>query len=58
MRGSWQSTIGRARRAAMWKNTKVTTSFEFVTLCAAVMENRSMWAKGDLNPHVPKDTGT
>lgn len=42
----------------MWKNTKVTTSFEFVTLCAAVMENRSMWAKGDLNPHVPKDTGT
>lgn len=21
-------------------------------------ENRSLWAKGDLNPHVPKDTGT
>lgn len=20
--------------------------------------NRSVWAKGDLNPHVPKDTGT
>lgn len=20
--------------------------------------NRSLWAKGDLNPHVPKDTGT
>lgn len=20
--------------------------------------NRSWWAKGDLNPHVPKDTGT
>ena len=32
--------------------------FRVRDLSAAVPLNRSLWAKGDLNPHVPKDTGT
>jgi hypothetical protein len=39
-------------------NTKVTNPFEFVTFCLAVRRTAQLWAKGDLNPHVPKDTGT
>jgi hypothetical protein len=44
--------------SATRQNIKVTTSFEFVTLCPAALEPLELWAKGDLNPHVPKDTGT
>lgn len=39
-------------------NTKVTNQIWFVTSMPAVQKNCSLWAKGDLNPHVPKDTGT
>jgi hypothetical protein len=38
-------------------NKKVANPFEFATLCLGVC-HCSVWAKGDLNPHVPKDTGT
>ena len=32
--------------------------FRVRDLCAVNSWNCSWWAKGDLNPHVPKDTGT
>jgi hypothetical protein len=39
-------------------NTKVTNPEEFVTFVVAARSTAQVWAKGDLNPHVPKDTGT
>jgi hypothetical protein len=38
-------------------NTTVTNPIGSVTF-ACSSYNHSLWAKGDLNPHVPKDTGT
>ncbi len=38
-------------------NTEAVNSTEF-TASYGSSKNRSLWAKGDLNPHVPKDTGT
>ena len=32
--------------------------FRVRDLSARSSQNCSVWAKGDLNPHVPKDTGT
>ena len=32
--------------------------FRVRDLSACSSRNCSVWAKGDLNPHVPKDTGT
>ncbi len=38
-------------------NEEGQTAFSQPGLCHR-MSFRSWWAKGDLNPHVPKDTGT
>ena len=39
-------------------NTRATNHFWFVASVIAVRRTAQVWAKGDLNPHVPKDTGT
>ena len=38
--------------------TKGQTAFPQPDLMYRIELNCSWWAKGDLNPHVPKDTGT
>jgi hypothetical protein len=48
--------LGRVNNLA--PKTKGHDLFRVRDLYACSSENRSWWAKGDLNPHVPKDTGT
>ena len=40
------------------RKTKGQAAFPQPDLMYRFELNRSLWAKGDLNPHVPKDTGT
>ena len=49
---------GLASRRADLDKTKGQPAFPQPDLMYRFELNCSWWAKGDLNPHVPKDTGT
>lgn len=55
---SCEKTTAQGPRGGMYVTHTPGGKHETAATAFAVTTVSSMWARGDLNPHVPKDTGT